>query len=182
VSLNKTPMEETEEVVVPETTEEETEEVEESIEEVKARLETETAARLKAEEIAENQRKRAEKAEKKGKEPVVAPSASTLSSADLIAVSNAKVHEDDIDKVERYAKSEGLSIKDALQTPELQAMLSVRTEQRHVAEATNIGNVRAGSVQVTDDALLKDASRGILPDSDLEIERLIAAKARENTG
>lgn len=117
----------------------------------------------------------------KAKEVKVAPTAS-LSSADLVAVTNAKIHEDDIERVERFARSEGLSIKEALKDPELNAMLDLRREQRNVADATNIGNVRAGARSVPDEVLLENASKGKLPETDLEIERLIMAKSRANQG
>lgn len=143
----------------------------EDIEEVKAKL-------AKAEENYENQRIRAEKAEREAKKPAESIYKGVLTSGDLLAVTNAKVHEDDIEKVERYAKSEGLSIKDALHAPELKAMLEVRAEQRQVAEATNITNVRRGSVDLSDEALIANARGGKIPDSDLEIERLVAAQTR----
>jgi hypothetical protein len=171
-----------EEVVTPEVAEEEvtevveTEEVqeeevqEESIEEVKARL-------AKAEEIAENQRIRAEKAEAKAKEPK-APEG-TLSSADLLAIMNAKVHEDDMERVEKFAKMEGVSIRQALKDPELKAILEVRAEQRTTAAAANTSNVRRGPTKASDETLVANASQGKLPDDDDGIDRLIAAKLKQ---
>lgn len=124
---------------------------------------------------------RAKKAEEAKKAEDRRPT-SGLSSADLLAVTNAKVHEDDIEKVERYAKSEGMSIKDALHDPELRAILDLRTEQRRSADAANINNVRAGMVAITDDVLLANAAKGKLPENDYEIERLIQAKVKEAQG
>src|SRR3990167_289316 len=144
----------------------------------------------KAEELAGNYKTRAEKAEatekareKADQEAKARESNPTgLTSADLLAVTNAHVHEDDIERVERFAKSEGLSIKESIKSPELRAVLDLREEQRRVADATNIGNVRAGNVKITDETLPANAERGKLTEGDLEIERLIAAKARENKG
>lgn len=162
------------EVVAPEVTEEVVETEEESIEEVKARL-------AKAEEIAENQRIRAEKAEKKAKE-VPSTDKQGLATADLLAIMSAKVHEDDVERVERFAKSEGISIKDALKNSELKAILNVRQEERATAVATNIATTRRTATKPTGEALLEKASAGQLPDSDDEIAALMAAKQKAAKG
>lgn len=162
---------ETTEVVEPESTEEETteevaeeEEQEETLEEVKARL-------AKAEEKAENQRIRAEKAEKKAKS--IAPQ-SNYSTADIIALS--KVDVDDIERVEKFMKDEGITAREALANDELQAILAIRAEKRNTAQATNVTNVRRGSTKVSDETLIANAQAGKLPEDDAGIERLIAAK------
>lgn len=172
-------------VVTPEVTETEELELdeiidesepEESVEELKARL-------AKAEEIANNQRIRAEKAEKAKKETVQEPATqSQISTADAMALIKANVHEDDIDRVERYAKAEGLSLREALNTSELKAILAVRTEERQTAAAANVSSVRRGSSKPTPEAILNSAKAGNLPDSDADIEALMLAKLRENKG
>ena len=173
-------MEDENEVVVPETTEEVIEEVieetpEETIEEVKAKL-------AKAEEIAENQRiraEKAEKAEKSAKEKKESKSDSTLSTSDLLAVMKANVHDDDMERVERFAKSEGVSVRDALKNPELKAILDLREEQRSTAAAANVSNVRRGSTKVSDEVLIQNASNGKLPEDEDGIARLVAAKMKQ---
>lgn len=170
--------EETPEVVVPETAEEVTPEPEDDL---NVRLQEESDKRVKAEEIAENQRIRAEKAEARAKQFKEAAKPA-LSSSDLLAVTNANIHEDDIERVERFAKSEGLSIKEALKHVELKAILDVRGEYRRSENAVNIQNVRAGNAQVSDEKLVQDASQGKFPDDDYGVERLVAAKAREYRG
>lgn len=138
---------------------------EDSVEELKKRLAT-------AEAQKEHWRKKAGEVKK-------APeSASTFSSADLLAVMNAKVHEDDMERVERFAKMEGVSIREALKNPELKAILDLRQEQRTTASAANVSNVRRGAVKTSDDALIANASAGKIPDNDEDIERLIAAKMK----
>lgn len=169
-----------EEVIVPEAEveieaveEEEDAPAEETVEELRARL-------AKAEEYGNNQKTRAEKAEKKAKEaPPVASTDGKMSLADSHALLKADVHEDDIDRVEKFAKSEGISIKDALKNDELKAILAVRGEKRTTANAANISNVRRGPSKISDEALVDNASKGKLPDSDDEIDRLIAAKAKK---
>ncbi len=146
---------------------------EESIEEVKARL-------AKAEELANNYKIRAEKAEK-GKKTQPAPEAKKgdLSSKDLIAIMNAKVPEDDIDEVVDYAKFKGISVGEALKSSTIKATLSERAEQRNTAAATNTGTVRRGNAKVSDDVLLSEAQKGKLPESDDDIARLIGARSKK---
>ena len=101
-----------------------------------------------------------------------------MSPADLVAVMNAGVHQDDMERVERFAISEGISIKEAVSNPELQAMLDVRNEQRQTAVATNVENVRRGASVPTGEALMQRAQKGDVPSSDDEIEALVAAKSQ----
>lgn len=169
-------MEDETEVIAPEAVEEELEEVieeeaDESVDELKAKL-------AKAEEIANNQRIRAEKAEKAKKEaPTEQKSDQTgYSLADQMALLNAKVDEEDIERVERFAKSEGISIKEALKNSELKAILAVRSEERTTANVANVSNVRRGNSRPSDESLLQSASAGKLPESDDDIERLMNAK------
>lgn len=175
-------MEEETEVVAPEATEEVTddlytseaeEEVEESVEEVRARLQ-------KAEELANNYKIRAEKAEKLAKKPketeAVAEFKGDLSSKDIIAITSAKLHEDDIDEVVNYAKYQGVSVSQALKSDVMKATLALKSEQRNVAEATNTGPARRGTAKASAETLLSNASQGKLPDSDADIERLLSAK------
>jgi len=75
---------------------------------------------------------------------------------------------------------EGVSVREALKNPELKAILSLREEQRSTAAATNVSNVRRGQSKIDDGALLSNASAGKLPDSDDEINRLIAAKMKRS--
>ena len=107
-----------------------------------------------------------------------APHSDTLSSSDLLAVMKANIHEDDMERVEKFAKSEGMSIKDALKNDELKAILSVREEKRNTASAANVSNTRATSHKVSDDVIIANANKGKLPEDDAGIERLIAAKRK----
>jgi hypothetical protein len=160
----------TSEEVVPETTSDTEEKSEESVEEVKARL-------AKAEELAQNYKVRAEKAEKKAKEVVREESKTTkpssdLSSKDLMALMNAKVETDDVDEIVDYAKFKGISVAEALKTGVIKTSLAEKAEQRKIADATNTGTSKRSSGKVSDDVLLSNASKGILPESDEDMERL----------
>ena len=106
--------------------------------------------------------------------------ASAYSLADTVAIQNAKIHEDDIDRVERYAKENKVSIREALKDPELKAILAYREETRTTANATNTSNTRRGSTQTPADVLIANATAGKLPETDADIERLIAAKRKQS--
>jgi hypothetical protein len=138
---------------------------EESIEDIKARLK-------KAEELAENQKIRAEKAERKAKE-VVPETPSSLTIKDMYALTNAKVAEEDISTVEKYAALEGISVSEALKTDLVKSILARKDEERRVAAGTNTGTARRGSsAKVTDAQLLERARKGEMPESVEDIARL----------
>lgn len=145
-----------------------------------AELEAERKARAKAEEIAENQRIRAEKAEKKVKgvetkpEPVeTKTNAPELSAKDLYAMMEAKIPQADIDDVLEYAKFKNIPVSEALSTSAVKAILAEKQESRSVADASNTGTVRRGSSKISDETLLAKASKGELPDNDDDLRRLI---------
>lgn len=162
-------------VVVPETTEEVTPEVTEGEEETPDQLKARLA---KAEELANNYKVRAEKAESKAKEqpPKETAPETGFSLKDALALQNAKVHEDDIDQVADYAKFKGITLAEALKDNVVKTMLATSEENRKTAEAANVSTARRGAAKVTDDTLLEKASKGDLPDSEAEIERLMRAK------
>lgn len=160
--------------VTPEVTEEvevEAEVEEVDVEAIKAELE-------KARQIAENQRIRAEKAEARAKAvPAKAPSTS-LNAGDMMAIKNANISESDMDIVEKFARDNNLSLRESLQHPHVKAILAYEEELKTTAIATNVEGVRRGTVKVTDDTLLQNASAGKLPTADDEIERLVAAQMK----
>jgi hypothetical protein len=180
---------EDETVVVPETTEEvngETIETPEENEapEVEAEIKTESVEELKArlakaEEIANNYKIRSEKAEKVAKTVPSQDKVETISSGDLLAIMKADIHEDDMERVEKFAKMEGITIREALKNEELKAILDLRKENRNSLGAANISNVRRGPAKIPDDVLLSRAAAGKLPETDYDIQRLIAAKAKK---
>lgn len=144
-----------------------TAEPEETIEDVKARLAQAEEAKAKAEEIAENQRIRAEKAERKAKEPEAKPEAKssrkddTLTSMDTIALIGAKVTEkEDIDEVLDYAKLKGISVSEALQASVVKSILAEKAEQRQTAAATNTGNARRGTSKLSDEQIVANVAQG----------------------
>lgn len=142
---------------------------EETIEDVKAQLEAEKALRTKADEIAENQRIRAEKAEKAGKTAVepakkATPKAGEMSQDDLYAVIKADVPQEDINDVKEYATLKGITVAEALKSNVVKTILADKAEQRNIAEATNTGTARRGAANIPDSTLVENASKGNLPD------------------
>lgn len=153
----------------------------ETIEDLQTKLADEEEKRKKAEEIAENQKIRAEKAEKSNKKPPVEKQevkkeslkpSGELSTKDIYALMENKVAEEDIEEVKDYANLKGISIAEALKTPVVKTILSDKTEQRNTANAANVGGSKRSSGKVSDDALLSKAEKGELPETEEEIQRL----------
>lgn len=139
-------------------------EEEETVESLKKKL---------ANTIAQKEHWRTKATEKK---EAPAPSKNGLSAGDIQAISNAKIQPEDMDRVEWFAAANNISLRESLAHPEMKAILALREEQRNTAIATNVENVRRGTVKVTDDTLLNNASMNKFPESDDQIEQLIAAK------
>lgn len=166
-----------EENVVVDTTETATEETvasettEESVEDVRVRL-------TKAEELANNYKVRAEKAEKKIKETVTVtePKKDDLSNADLYDLFDAKVKKEDVSDVVEFAKFRKISIAEALKSPVVKTLLKDKEESRRVADATNTGTSRRSNTQPTDDERIEKAVKGDLPESDVEVGKLAQAR------
>ena len=144
---------------------------EETIDDVRAMLAQAEEAKTKAEEIAENQRIRAEKAERiaKGKtevKPEVRPKANdVLSSMDTIAFISAGVtSKEDIDEVLDYAKLKNISPAEALQANVVKSILAEKVEQRRTAEATNTGAARRGTSKISDEQVLVNVAQGKFPE------------------
>jgi hypothetical protein len=87
-----------------------------------------------------------------------------------------KVHDDDIERVERFAKLEGIEISEALKNPDLQAILANREEQRKTADATNVSGSRRGSTKVSPETILDDFEKGNAPEKDEDIMKLAEAR------
>lgn len=133
------------------------------------------AEALKAKELANNYKTRAEKAEGKIKESKPAEkvvTATTHTLEDQMALLKADVAVEDISVVTDYAKFKGISIVEALKSGVVKAELAEKRELRATAAASNVGGAKRASNQVSDDALLENARNGKMPESAAEIERL----------
>ena len=153
---------------------EETEEVEILPQEEEIEEETEVEAE---EEI--DWKARALKAEKKFITAKVkhdkpkSSSDSKLSTFDMLALQKADIEtEEDLDEVTRWADYNKISVAEALKSPILKTVLSGKAEERKSAAAVNTGGGRrAGGGALSDERLLADARKGILPAGD-DIARL----------
>lgn len=143
--------------------------------------------KVKLTELANNQKVRAEKAEAelnklKAAKPVLSDKPE-ISSTDSIflsaAIAKGTVHEDDVERVQKYARLEGITIKEALKNDELKAILEVRNEHRKSAEVANVAPSRRGPARITDEVLIERAAKGDLPESEEDIARLMQAKAKQ---
>ena len=142
---------------------------EESVEEIKARL-------AKAEELANNYKIRAEKAEKKSKTETKPTSNSDLSGLDILTLSKANVDSEDVEEVVNWAKYKGVSVSEALKSNELNAILNVRKDMRVTANASNTGASRRQTGKLSDEALLNLARSGKMPESEEDLDRLVRLK------
>lgn len=113
----------------------------------------------------------------KSKETIVT-SSNDLSQKDLFAMVKANVSTEDFDEVVEYAKFKKIPVADALNSSTLKAILSEKTEQRKTAQATSTGSSRRSNTKLSDEAILDNASRGVLPESDEDIRRLAQLRRR----
>lgn len=153
--------------VTPDASEQEQEVVEETtVESTETNVEEKDweAEAKKAQEVADNYKKRAEKAEKKAKDAPAAPKME-LSQTDVIAIAKSDIHEEDIERVTKFAQMEGISVKEALGNDDMKAILDRRSETRKAAEASNTKSNKGGSTASTGSSLLEQANAGNLPDA-----------------
>ena len=139
--------------------------------------------KTKAEELARNQKVRAEKAEQEARKNKPVGDGSTpkkeseYSLQDIRALSD--VHDDDVAEVVEFAKFKGISIAEAKKHPVIQNILSVNKEFRSTEAAKNSGKGKPGASRTTDAQLVEQAASGQLPDDDEGITRLAEARQAE---
>ncbi len=99
-----------------------------------------------------------------------------ITKTELYSLVKANVPEEDVNEVTIYARSHNISVTEALKLPEVKAILKVKQEYRKTQEASNTGSSRRGSSKITDEMLLSQANKGIMPDSEEDMVRLIRAR------
>lgn len=102
-----------------------------------------------------------------------------LSLSDFYALNKQGVEEEDVSDVVKYAKLEGITVAEALKTNVVKAILDTKKEQRKVAQATNTGSAKRSSTQISDDELLANAKKGIMPESDADFSRLALLRIKQ---
>ena|SRR3990167_1693899 len=130
------------------------------------------AEKIKLTEYGENQKIRAEKAEKDGKEE---KGRYVMSEKDIFALSKANIEEEDLDEIKDYAQFKKLTVADALKDKTLQGILSDNAEKRQSARAVDIGK-GGRSTTITGETLLTRAEQGQVPEDDEGIDKLVNAR------
>ncbi len=118
--------------------------------------------------IAQKIKHRTEAEELRKKSSVIPPAAekkdSDLSSKDIIALTKAGVADEDIDEIIDYAKYKKISIAEALKSQVITISIKEKEEQRKAAAAQNTGAARRGSVKTSDEEVVAQVERGLLPE------------------
>lgn len=111
------------------------------------------------------------------KEPKEEKVDSSITAKDVLILTGAGyTHEEDIETIEKWAKFNGVSIKDALNDSILKTVLVTKQEERKTALATSSKGGARGSHTPSIDTILSDANKGKLPESDQDITRLAEAR------
>lgn len=128
-----------------------------------------TIPKKKWDEVQAQKKHWQDKAKEKPEAPKPAPKEEKedigLSTADLLAITRANIHEDDIDEVIEFAKFKKLSVKEALAHPVMKATLSTNEEYRKTAEATNDGKSKRVTTKISPEKLQQDLSEGRVPEA-----------------
>jgi len=141
----------------------------------------------KAQDIAKNQRIRAEKAEAKlkelkatdkpAKEEKETPKNENYTLKDIRALND--VHDEDVEEVTEYAKFKGISIAEAKNSTVIKNLLKDNNETRATANATSTGTTKRTNRKDSDETLLNDFATGKVPDTDEGIAKLLQAQLNE---
>tara|TARA_R110000782_G_scaffold67715_2_gene136737 strand:+ start:341 stop:865 length:525 start_codon:yes stop_codon:yes gene_type:complete len=98
---------------------------------------------------------------------------SKMSIFDQKAIFNADIDtQEDLDEIMDYADRKGISVAQALESTVIKATLAENAQIRKSAQAVNTGTGRRASGTVSDDRLMSDAKKGIMPSSEADIAKL----------
>jgi hypothetical protein len=147
--------------------------------------ERQQAISLKAKELANNYKIRAEEAEQKAfaKLKTLKPeedkeTPKNLSYLDTIALIKADVSDEDISDVMDYASMKKISVAEALKSSVIKVLLAERKEERATAEVTSTGAKKPGTSVRSGQELLDDVEAGKFPQDAGEIDRLVNARLK----
>lgn len=111
------------------------------------------------------------------KEPKEEKVDSSITAKDVLILTGAGyTHEEDIEVIERWAKFNGVSIREALNDSTLKTVLSTKQEERKTAQATASKGSARGVATPSAEAILSEASKGKIPEKDSDIEALALAR------
>jgi len=102
-----------------------------------------------------------------------------LSTDDLFVLIKNNVEQEDISEVVEYATLKKIPISEALKSNVVKSILKEKAESRSVSQATHTGAAKRGSTKISDDELLANAKKGVLPESDADLTRLTELRYRK---
>lgn len=132
---------------------------------------------VKAEKPAPVEKKPSKKKDDDDADTPEPSSTEKLTSTDAIAIMRNNVPEEDVESVVEYAQFKKISVAEALKTGFVKAMLAESAEMRKTADASATGDNRRGG-RVSDETILANAKKGILPESDADMDRLVALRRK----
>jgi hypothetical protein len=100
----------------------------------------------------------------------------SVSFEDSYALIKANVESEDVAEIKDYARLKGISIQEALKSTVVKSILSEKNEMRKTASATHTGNAKRTTSKSSDEELKSNSEKGILPDSDEDLKRLIQSR------
>jgi hypothetical protein len=103
------------------------------------------------------------------------PKGDDLTTADILYLAKADIHEDDMDELRDWAKFKNIGIKEAHN--QLKPTFAVKNEQRKTASATNTGRgVRATTKNTGEDLLRRAEEKGEVPETEEGMRKLAEAR------
>lgn len=100
---------------------------------------------------------------------------SELTTKDVLYLSKADIHEEDLDEVTNYAAKNGVTVKEAHKY--LKPILEVKVEQRKTAEATEVKGGGRGASQTSGDSILEKAeSTGEVPTTEAGMKKMVESR------
>jgi len=129
--------------------------------------------------LADDYKKRAEKAEREAKslKSKDVHSQDGLSNRDVLILAKANLSAEDVDEVLEYARFKKIAVADALKAPVISTLLAEREEERKTASATQTRGSARGTAKVLGEEILIRAERtGEVPDSDEGMAELFKAR------
>jgi hypothetical protein len=102
---------------------------------------------------------------------------SGLTAEDVLAFNGEGIsHREDVELAQKFAKNNGVNVRDILDDEDFKTVLSLKREQRETANATQTKGGAKGVGKVTGEELLRKAAKGEFPESDEDINKMLNAK------
>lgn len=112
----------------------------------------------------------------KANKPAAKVVSTNLSTTDAILIAKSNIEMEDVERVVKFAKDEGLTVSEALRNSELRAILDVRADERRTAQATQTRSARGSAPQSGEDMLSKAENTGEVPATDEGMRAITEAR------